>query len=36
MSVEQNVASMRRDIEEVWNKGNLSVIPEVISPQYTA
>ncbi len=36
MSVEQNIASMRRGFEEVWNKGNLSVIPEVISPQYVA
>jgi|WetSurMetagenome_2_1015567.scaffolds.fasta_scaffold688783_1 predicted ester cyclase len=34
MSVEQNIASMRRGFEEVWNKGNLAVIPEVISPQY--
>jgi predicted ester cyclase len=36
MSVEQNIASMRRGFEEVWNKGNLAVIPEVISPQYVA
>ncbi len=34
MSVEQNMASMRRNFEEVWNKGNLAVIPEVISPEY--
>ncbi len=36
MSVEQNIAAMRRVFEEVYNKGNLSVIPEVISPQYVA
>jgi predicted ester cyclase len=34
MSVEQNKASMRRCFEEVWNKGNLAAIPEVIAPDY--
>jgi len=34
MSVEQNKASMYRCFEEIWNKGDLSVIPEVISPDY--
>lgn len=36
MSVEQNMASMYRCFEEVWNKGNLAAIPEVISPDYVA
>ncbi len=34
MSVEQNKASLYRCFEEIWNKGDLSVIPEVISPDY--
>ncbi len=34
MSVEQNKESLRRCFEEVWNRGDLSVIPEVISPDY--
>ncbi len=33
-SVEKNKASMRRCFEEVWNKGNLAAIPEVIAPDY--
>ena len=36
MSVEQNKASALRCFEEVWNKGNLAAIPEVISPEYVA
>ena len=34
MSVEENKKSAYRCFEEVWNKGDLSVIPEVISPDY--
>jgi len=34
MSVEENKATLYRTFEEVWNKGNWSVIPEVISPDY--
>ena len=36
MLIEQNIASMQRCFEEVWNKGNLSAIPEVISPHYVS
>ena len=32
--VERNKASMRRCFEEVWNKGNLAAIPEVIALDY--
>ncbi len=32
MSAEQNKASFRRFIEEVWNKGNLAVAEEIVSP----
>jgi len=34
MSVEQNKANIRRHVEEVWNKGNFSVIPELIATKY--
>lgn len=34
MSVEENKKSCYRCFEEVWNKGDLSVIPEVIAPDY--
>ena len=34
MSVEENKKSCYRCFEEIWNKGDLSVIPEVISPEY--
>ena len=34
MSVEQNKASAKRCFEEVWTKGNLSIIPEIIAPNY--
>ena len=34
MSVEQNKATLRRVFEEVWNKGNLELIPELVSPDY--
>jgi len=32
MSVEENKESIRRHIEEVWNKGNLTLIPEFYDP----
>jgi len=35
MSVEKNKANVRRHVDEVWNKGNLEVIPELISPNYS-
>ena len=34
MSVEQNKATIRRVVEEVFNKRNMSVIPELIAPGY--
>ena len=34
MSVEDNKATVRRMIEEVWNKGNLDVVDEVVTPEY--
>jgi predicted ester cyclase len=34
MSVEQNKASAKRCFEEVWTGGNLSIIPELIAPNY--
>ncbi len=34
MSVEQNKATIRRVVEEVFNKGNMAVIPELIAPGY--
>ena len=34
MSVEQNKATLKRLYEEVWNKGNLSLMPEMVSPDY--
>ncbi len=33
MSSEQNQASFRRFIDEVWNKGNLAVTDEIASPR---
>lgn len=34
MSVEQNKATLRRIFDEIWNKGNVDLIPELISPEY--
>ena len=34
MSVEENKASVRRVYEEVWNKGNMEIVPELVSPDY--
>ncbi len=35
MSVEENKAGQRRVFEEVINKGNLEIIPELFAPSYT-
>jgi predicted ester cyclase len=34
MSVEKNKATIRRVVEEVFNRGNVSIIPELIDPEY--
>jgi predicted ester cyclase len=34
MSVEQNKATLKRLYEEVWNEGNTSVIPDLVSPEF--
>jgi len=34
MSVEENKAVVRRNIEEVWNRGNLSVIDEIVAENF--
>jgi predicted ester cyclase len=34
VSVEENKKSCYRCFEEIWNQGDYSVIPEVISPDY--
>ena len=34
MGVEENKATLRRIFDEIWNKGNLDMIPELISPEY--
>jgi steroid delta-isomerase-like uncharacterized protein len=34
MSVEENKAKQRRVWEEVFNKGNLAILPELFSPNY--
>jgi len=34
MSAEENKAVIRRIYEEVFNKGDLSVVPELIAPDY--
>ncbi len=36
MSIKENKSSAQRCFEEVWNKGNLAVIPDVISPEYVS
>ena len=35
MGIEENKESMRRQIEECWNKGDFSVVPEIISPDFS-
>ena len=34
MNIEENIAVVRRIVEEAFNKGNLSVIPELMAPHY--
>lgn len=34
MSIEENKAAIRRLIEEVWNKGNLAIIPEYVDASF--
>jgi predicted ester cyclase len=34
MSVEENKKSCQRCFDEIWNNGDLSVIPDLISPDY--
>ena len=34
MSIEKNKATIRRHVEEVFNKGKLAVADEIISPDY--
>ncbi len=34
MSVEENIANVRRLNDEVWNKGNLAVVDELVTPDY--
>ena len=34
MSAEKNKAVIRRVAEEIFNKGNMSVVPEIIAPNY--
>ena len=34
MSVEENKANVRRLNDEVWNRGNLAVVDELIAPDY--
>ena len=34
MSIEENKALVRNALEEAWNKGNLDVIDEHLSPDY--
>jgi len=33
-ATEENKASVRRLIDEAWNKGNLAVIDQILSPEY--
>jgi len=34
MSTEENKAAVRRIMEELFNKGDLAVVPEVIAPEF--
>ena len=34
MSVEENKENIRRHVDEIWHKGNMEVIPELIAPNY--
>ena len=35
MGIEENKVSLQRQVDEVWNKGNLEVLPEIVSPDYS-
>ncbi|MBA7559051.1 MAG: DUF4440 domain-containing protein [Dehalococcoidia bacterium] len=34
MSVEENIANVRRLNDEVWNRGNLALVDELMAPDY--
>ena len=34
MSVEENKENIRRHVDEIWHKGNLEVVDELIAPNY--
>ena len=34
MSVEDNITVIKRIVDEVWNKGNTSVLSELLAPEY--
>ena len=34
MGVEENKATLKKIFDEIWNKGNVDFIPELISPEY--
>ena len=34
MGIKENKASLLRMVEEVWNKGNIELIPELVSTEY--
>jgi predicted ester cyclase len=36
MSVEQNKNAIRKTMEEIWNKGNLDLIPELFTTDYVS
>ena len=36
MNLDQNEAVVRRAVEEIWNKGNLAIVPEVYSPDFVS
>ena len=34
MSVEENKENIRRHVDEIWHKGNMDAIDELIHPNY--
>ena len=34
MAVEENKANIRRQVEEFWNKGDFTSVPELISEEF--
>jgi steroid delta-isomerase-like uncharacterized protein len=34
MSVQQNKASIKRSTDELWNNGNLAIVPELVTPDF--